>query len=82
MAAFEASNFEDHPSIASEYVKFLATNSGLEVVSKMEEEVVHMKKQVKELEKSVALSVVRADKALSAVDVLKKENAAMARKIG
>jgi hypothetical protein len=82
MAAFESSNFEDHPSIASEYVKFLATNSGLEVVSKMEEEVVHMKKQVKELEKSVALSVVRADKALSAVDVLKKENAAMARKIG
>jgi hypothetical protein len=36
MAAFENANFEDHPSISSEYVKFLAMNSGfeaLEVVS-------------------------------------------------
>ena len=82
MAAFEVANFEDHPSIASEYVKFLATNSGLEVVSKLEDEVGSLKSKVKELEKMVSAATVKADKASSTADVVKKQCDALAKKVG
>jgi hypothetical protein len=81
MAAFEIANFEDHPSIASEYVKFLATNSGLEVVTKLEEEVVSLKGKVKEVEKQSNGAAVKADKASSAVDLVKKQSDALAKKV-
>ena len=33
------SRFENHPAIASEFIKFLATNSGFEKVDQLEKEV-------------------------------------------
>jgi hypothetical protein len=82
MAAFEVANFEDHPSIASEYVKFLATNSGLEVVTKLDGEVASLKNKVKDLEKMVVLAAGKADKAASSVDIVRKQCDALARKNG
>lgn len=35
MKAFQDARFEDHPTIAGEYVKFLTANSGSEVISKV-----------------------------------------------
>ena len=40
-------NIADHPSISSEYVKFLAMNSGLQKVAKLEKEVEVVQKAVK-----------------------------------
>jgi hypothetical protein len=81
MAAFEIANFEDHPSIASEYVKFLATNSGLEVVSKLEEEVNSLKSKVKEVEKQSTAASGKADKVSSAVDLIKKQGDILVKKV-
>jgi hypothetical protein len=81
MAAFKIANFEDHPSVASEYVKFLAMNSGLEVVSKLEEEVSSLKSKMKEVEKQSTAATVKADKATSDVDVVKKQSDILVKKM-
>jgi hypothetical protein len=81
MVAFEIANFEDHPSIASEYVKFLATNSGLEVVTKLEEEVTSLKGKMKEVEKQDTGAAVKADKASSAINLIKKQSDVLTKKV-
>ncbi len=43
MTGFEIANFEDHPSIASEFVKFLAINTGIEGMAVLQEEVKDLK---------------------------------------
>lgn len=35
MAVYMSHKFENHPSVSTEYVKFLATNSGSEKVAKL-----------------------------------------------
>jgi uncharacterized protein YfaT (DUF1175 family) len=81
LAAFEIANFEDHPSVTSEYVKFLATNSGLEVVTKLEEKVTNLKSKMKEVEKQAVAASGKADKASSAIDVVKKQSDVIAKKV-
>jgi hypothetical protein len=39
-------NFENHPAISSEFIKFLATNSGFEKVERLDETVTSMKASV------------------------------------
>lgn len=46
MAIYIEHNFENHPAISAEYVKFLATNSGYDKVEKMEVIVLAMKADV------------------------------------
>lgn len=46
MAEYIDYNFENHPAISAEYVKFLATNSGYDKVEKMEVMVLNMKENV------------------------------------
>lgn len=46
MAGYIEHNFENHPAISAEYVKFLATNSGFDKVEKMEILVMSMKDNV------------------------------------
>ena len=63
MTTYMDHNFENHPAISAEYVKFLATNSGHDKVEKMEILVAAMKDNV-----SKALEV--ADKASKRADTL------------
>jgi hypothetical protein len=81
MAGFEDANFENHPSIASEFVKFLATNTGIEGMAVLQEEVVTLKLKVKESEKQATLSVGKADKASSVADVAKKATESLVKRV-
>jgi hypothetical protein len=53
MATFENANFEDHPSISSEYVKFLAMNSGFEALEIVSGKLKSLQDQAKEFQSSV-----------------------------
>ena len=81
MAGFEDANFENHPSIASEFVKFLATNTGIEGMAVLEENVVSLKTKVKELEKLLTAASVKADKASSNADVAKKATDVLTKQV-
>jgi tRNA(Phe) wybutosine-synthesizing methylase Tyw3 len=48
MAVFSKSKFKDHPAASSEYVKFLASNTGMESVSKFTDALKRMGAEVKE----------------------------------
>jgi hypothetical protein len=81
MAGFEDANFENHPSIASEFVKFLATNTGIEGMGVLQEEVATLKSKLKEAEKQATLASGKADKASSTADVAKKAVDALTRQV-
>ena len=49
-----AKEIKDHPAIASEYVKFLATNSGFELLDDLEKRVKETTKVAKDAEGAVA----------------------------
>ena len=61
MALYMEHNFENHPAISAEYIKFLATNSGFEKVERLEASVTEMKA-------SVQKAVVESGKARSIAD--------------
>lgn len=61
MKTFKDARFEDHPTIAGEYVKFLAANSGSEVITKV---LVRLDKQDEEIALS-AKRVLAAEKVAS-----------------
>ena len=63
MSTYLDANFENHPAISAEYVKFLATNSGYDKVEKMEITVGSMKDDVKR-------AVDLADKAFKRAELL------------
>ena len=63
MKIYADNNFENHPAISAEYVKFLALNSGHEKMDKLEIELKFVRDEVKK-------SVEAADKALKATVTL------------
>jgi hypothetical protein len=81
MAGFENANFEDHPSIASEFIKFLATNTGIEGMSSLQDDVSALKLKVKEVERQSSSATVKADKAISVADLAKTTAQTFSRKI-
>ena len=66
MATYIEKNFENHPVISAEYIKFLATNSGIEKVEKLEHQlggmVEKLSKAVEESKKAVAKADVASAK--------------------
>jgi hypothetical protein len=72
MNEFDAVNFEDHPAIASEHIKFLACNSGFDMLETLEKDVVSLKSEGKEIERKVAAAVKKSDTASNASDTNRK----------
>jgi hypothetical protein len=72
MAEFQKYEFKDHPAIASEYVKFLATNTGFEVVSALESKVDGLKKELELVRKSATSAANTADIAKKTAEEAKK----------
>ena len=77
---YTSHGIENHPSIASEYVRFLVANSGLSKLDKMEKklvaaekEIVDMKKEVKEARRIADKSTTRLDDLVRTVKDLKKK---------
>jgi hypothetical protein len=79
IASYKRLNFKNHPSIATELVKFLAINTSFEAIDKLttkaaylELEVVEYKKQMATAVKSAALAANKADEAKKTSDLLTK----------
>jgi hypothetical protein len=64
--------FKDHPTIASEYVKFLATNSGFEMVAALQTKVDGLEKELAAVKKSAASAANVADAAKATATEAKK----------
>jgi hypothetical protein len=72
MAEFQQHEFKDHPAIASEYVKFLATNTGFEVVAALEAKTDVFKKDLESVKKSALSASNAADTAKKTAEEAKK----------
>ncbi|KAI2495228.1 hypothetical protein MHU86_19282 [Fragilaria crotonensis] len=66
MATYLEVNFENHPAISAEYVKFLATNSGFDKVDRLETTVAALKVQVEKAASESAKARSIADGSASA----------------
>jgi hypothetical protein len=63
MAEFENSNFEDHPAIPLEHTKFLACNSGFDILDSLATNVASAKSETKEAAQKAAQAACKADSA-------------------
>ena len=70
MAAYKRLNFKNHPSIATELIKFLAINTSFEAIERvtakvafLEAEALSYKKQIAEAVKTASASANKADEA-------------------
>jgi hypothetical protein len=81
MSEYLRLEFKDHPTIASEYVKFLATNSGFEIVASLEAKIEDLKKEVAANKKAAAAAQNAADKAGNKADEAKRSADKVAKKV-
>jgi hypothetical protein len=81
MAEFDDVNFEDHPAISSEHIKFLATNSGFDMLATLEKEVACLKCETKETALKVTAASRKADAASTVSDLNKKAIAELVKKV-
>ncbi len=87
MTEYKWLSFKNHPSFATELVKFLAINTSFESIKKllakatvMEGEVIEMKKQVANSVKAATLAANKADEARKLSDALTKRVAELEQK--
>ncbi|KAL7559268.1 hypothetical protein ACA910_009043 [Epithemia clementina (nom. ined.)] len=73
MDEYLRARFRNHPSVSSEYIKFMSTNSGFELVKGIQEKVDELTKQYSQSTKDVLAAKKAADTANGTVDSLKKE---------
>ena len=81
MNEFDTLNFEDHPAIASEYIKFLATNSGFDSLGSLEKDLASLKSESKETARQTAAAMKKADAAVSNADFNKKGIAELGKRV-
>ena len=81
MTEFEDANFEDHPAVSSEYIKFLATNSGFDLIVDLEKEVASLKSEAKDSERKMNAVIKKADSASTSADSNKRLIAEMSKRV-
>ena len=81
MSGYVAHKFENHPSVSTEYVKFLATNSGSEKVTKLAEVVDVLKTKTSVASDEAKAATKKADVASSKISDLMKEIATLTEKV-
>ena len=73
MAEYVKARFKNHPSVSSEYIRFLSTNSGFESLKTLEDQVESLKKTSCQLVKDVTAAKKASDTASSSIDTVKKD---------
>ena len=81
MAEFDDLNFENHPAIASEYIKFLACNSGFDMLETLEKDVANVKAEARELGSKVKEAVRKSDASTSVSDTNKRGLADLTKRV-
>jgi hypothetical protein len=81
MANYSTHKFMNHPSISSEYVKFLAQNSALEAVVKLTDGFKKLESDAKESASKLTLAIKRSDTASSKIDTFGTKLAAIEKRL-
>ena len=81
MATYIDKNFENHPVVSAEYVKFLATNSGFEKVEKLETQLSGMTEKLGKALDESKKAIAKSDVASTKCADLTRELAALAKKV-
>ena len=81
MASYVDKNFENHPVVSAEYVKFLATNSGSEKVEKLEAQCVGMSEKLTKALDESKKAVAKSDVASTKCAELSRELVALTKKV-
>jgi hypothetical protein len=81
MSVYVSHKFENHPSVSTEYVKFLATNSGSEKVVKLTESLESVRIKANAASEDAKSATKKADIAGSKYSDLAKEVATLTQKV-
>jgi DNA anti-recombination protein RmuC len=81
MSGYIDHQFENHPAISAEYVKFLATNSGSEKVEKIDGVVASLSEKLNKSLEETKKAVRKADVATAKLSDLLKEVQSLAKKV-
>jgi hypothetical protein len=81
MSGYIEHQFENHPAISAEYVKFLATNSGSEKVERMDGVVSSLTEKLNRSMEETKKAVSKADVATAKLSDLLKEVQVLAKKV-
>lgn len=81
MASYVDKNFENHPVVSAEYVKFLATNSGFEKVEKLEAQWLGMSDKLSKALDESKKAVAKSDVASTKCAELTRELMALSKKV-
>ncbi|KAL7559565.1 hypothetical protein ACA910_009965 [Epithemia clementina (nom. ined.)] len=73
MQVYMDARFQDHPSVFSKYVKFLAVDSGTETVKKLEDKFEKLQDKHTVLLDQLKKAIIKADLASNIVDSQKKK---------
>ncbi len=73
MTSYKRLNFKNHPSIATELVKFLAINTSFEAIERVTSKVADLEKEAVEYKKQIAAAVKSAASAANKADEAKKQ---------
>ena len=73
MSEYTKARFKNHPSVSSEYIRFLSTNSGFESLKTLEDRVDELKRVSVQTVKDCTAAKKAADTASSVVDSVKKD---------
>jgi hypothetical protein len=81
MSDFKKYKFKNHPCISSEFVKFMASNSGMDSIKKLEDRVKSLESELKEALNKVKVASVKADTASNKADQSTKDLVALAKRV-
>jgi hypothetical protein len=81
MARYKRHNYKDDPTVGSELVKFLAVNSGYEVLDSLKIEMVSVKADLATVKKDILSSVKVANAAGNKADEIKKTQDALIKRV-
>jgi hypothetical protein len=81
MSAFKKYKYKNHPCISSEFVKFMASNSGMDSIKKLEDRVKSLESDLKEALNKVKTASVKADTASNKADQSTKDLVALTKRV-
>jgi putative heme degradation protein len=81
MEEYKSLNFMDHPSISSEFVKFLTVNTGIDAVDKLVQKVALLEEASKAATKEVKAATTAASTASNKADEAKRQVAALEKRL-
>jgi hypothetical protein len=81
MAIFKKFKYKNHPCISSEFVKFMASNSGLDSIKKLEARVKTLEGELKEAREKAKSSATKADTASNKADQSARDLIALAKRV-